>query len=314
MDRIKNYDCCRTGDWKFLVCSMKSWNSNPPQSMNATYTVPKYSYCHEVTIEPNAKLAKCSCKQRRSHGRPCVHVMKVLKNRIHGSMFHPRYLKIINSPLYDNSPHIRSLYQEMTEAHRQDPDLVPLSEVWENLIGTSRTIDDYEDLVSGNRKQHMVCLRKWNVEGKPFDRYSVNDFPWNQSVSKDDESIDRDIGMYIDFDAEETYQDKEKEGNSTTTEELVIGNEFPDPRVWYNQMSSELHEIAKLCETKPSSRKDMLTGLMNMKNKLKSDVHTELLSAGIIEDEGDAKMVSSNMQMELSPMRKRLKSGYETNH
>ena len=58
----------------------------------------------------------------------------------------------------------------------------------------------------------------------------------------------------------------------------------------------------------------MLRGLTEMKNKLKSEVHSELLSAGIIQDEGDAKMVSSNMEMELSPMRKRLKAGYETNH
>ena len=54
MDRITNYYCCSVGNMTFLVCYNTTFNLTPPSTVDH-YTIPKYSYCHKVTIDPNQK-------------------------------------------------------------------------------------------------------------------------------------------------------------------------------------------------------------------------------------------------------------------
>ena len=176
MDRIITYTCCSVTNTEFLVCHKESFNLIAPRS-ESSYTIPKYSYCHKVTINCEEKTAKCSCKERLSHGRPCVHVFKVLNNRIHGSMFHPRYFKIINSQLYETSPEIKSLYHQMVTSYWQDPNAVPLECVWKDLSFCSANPDGLFEGTTLVDKNRMIHLRKWNEEGKPFDRHSVTNIP-----------------------------------------------------------------------------------------------------------------------------------------
>ena len=55
----------------------------------------------------------------------------------------------------------------------------------------------------------------------------------------------------------------------------------------------------------------VLQCIHTLKHELHSKIHTELMDSGVVRDESEAGMVSANMTSELSPLRKRWKSGYE---
>ena len=309
MDRITNYYCCSVGNMTFLVCYNTTFNLTPPSTVDH-YTIPKYSYCHKVTIDTNKKKGYCSCNERKSHGRPCIHMMKVLNNHLHGSMFHPRYFKITNSPLFHVSLEVRSLYDQMVQNYRKDANSVPLDYVWDDL---KFCCDNEDGLCEGTTLDHkvrMIFLRRWNEAKKPFDRYCMRDTSLN--VLNEHLDPDADIGLYVDFNLPLNQEHSEDfvPGDDPDGIENEGSGTF-DHRYWYNQVLAEIHDLSKLCETRPASMEHVLLSIRTLKHELHSKIHTELMNSGVVTDESNAGMVSANMTSELSPLRKRWKSGYE---
>ena len=310
MDRIDKYFCCHTKDLNFLVCHVDSFKLDTPNSPD-TFTIPRYSYCHKVTIDKYKKTALCSCNERLSHGRPCVHILKVLNNKIHGSMFHPRYLKIINHKLYDTSPEIQDIYHKMVKDYRSHPNSVPLGNVWNDLKMCDRNVDGLSEGTTLQEKERMLHLRKWNEDKISFDRHSLQDLPF--SADESELEPDPDIGMYVDFEMSiNDCDDDDTESVIKPNQQSTENGETIDHRTWYNQMLAEVHDISKLCESRPTSKGDILQKLRDIKNNLTTTVHNELVQAGIMDDESEAQIVSSNMPMELSPARKRYRASYES--
>lgn len=312
MDRICSYNCCSVSSTEFLVCHKKSFNLDHPSS-EESYTIPEYSYCHKLSVNKLDKTICCSCDARLSNGRPCVHVLKVLNNNIHGSMFHPRYLKIINHQLYDTSPQVQEIYHKMVTDYKKDCKLVPLVNVWDDLKLCDINPNGLSEGTTLEEKNRMIILRQWNEEKKPFDRHSFTTLPFSSLDTLQEPNPD--IGMYVDFDLC-VNEDLLVENNGAG---LPLGTEQASPdvavrytRSWYNSMMAEVQDISKLCESRPASMTDVLQKLRDIKHELAKLVHLELVEAGIVNDESEAKIVSSNMAMELFPHRKRYKASYES--
>ena len=311
MDRICNYYCCSTSDTEYLVCHKNSFNLVPPSTLES-YTIPAYSYCHRISVNKEQKKISCSCDMRISNGRPCVHILKVLNNRIHGSMFHPRYLKIINHQLYDTSVDVQDLYHQIVLEYKKDPKAVSLGAVWDDLSLCNTNLNGLSEGTALDEKIRMINLRQWNEEGKPFDKHSITTLPF--AAVNTFEEPNPDIGMYVDFEmsVNENLVEENNASRHVVGVDASQNVEIPEHRSWFNKMSAELTDISKLCESRPASMIVVLQQLRDIKNTLTKLVHLELVEAGIVNDESEATIVSSNLPMELNPQKKRYKASYES--
>ena len=109
-------------------------------------------------------------------------------------------------------------------------------------------------------KNRMIHLRKWNVEGKPFDRHSVTNIPFDMPEQVQEE--DKNIGLYVDFTSSDIHNEDMLADDGGVLDTANIVELAPqDHRVWYNKMLNELQELSKLCETRPASMSKVLSSV-----------------------------------------------------
>ena len=184
--------------------------------------------------------------------------------------------------------------------------------MWDDLSLCNINLNGLSEGTTLDEKIRMIHLRQWNEDKKPFDRHSMTTLPF--AAVNTFQEPNPDIGMYVDFEMS-VNEDLVEENNASGPIVGVDASqnvEIPEHRSWFNKMSSELTDISKLCESRPASMIVVLQQIRDIKNALTKTVHLELVEAGIVNDESEATIVSSNIPMELNPQKKRYKASYES--
>ncbi len=315
----KEYKVCRVDNHRFLVCHKTSFDFEVDNRQEKRRLIPRYSVCHEITLDELRKGACCSCDERGKTGFPCVHISAVVKGKLHPQMFHVRYFKTYNSHLAKEHSRLYDVFEQMRSQFRTDPKFVS----FEGCFDFDKHYDENDKLYPGTTlldKSRMIGLRRWNVERKSFDVTELRCVPAEFLDEADDKAEDEDIANSNGLDdiAMEGYLDilsrkdgvcpNPSMGLNISQEEI----ENMDHRAWYNRMNASITEISKLCETKKSSRVGVLKEINNILFRIRKEVHDDLKAVGYLEDTSVSKLVSSSFNMNTSPSSRRYLMAHES--
>jgi len=262
------------------------------------HVIPAYTNVHIVKVTGDHKQCHCSCNRRFHNGRPCVHTIATLE-AVHPQYFHPRYYKFYNSHLYDAHADVKEQLDTMVHKFRMEPKNIDIEGTFE--------VTEFKGIEYRNgANPEILAVAKVLVQMQndhvPFNKncFDKSLFVPYESNNDDEDSLNG-IGDFGVFNEEESR---------THVGAMELHGSFDsrliDERVFYTKMESKVRSIAKLCETVPMERQNVLDQMTALEGLL---TRMSISKKGLAVPIGS--LVSSNPPIETSPLKKRIKGSHE---
>ncbi len=297
-DRRTNYYCAEFEKHKWYVMSKfyLTEDCSPTEYVNV----------HCVQINDNDRMCLCSCRYKRRTGRPCVHVIAVM-DCFHHEMVHPRFYKVYNSNFTMKTKDLKESLLEARLKCESDPDVISIETSINEVLHQSVAMRN------GCTDEHLLVMEKiWKRNEKGIITTK------NDVMEMMESHFDKNDSFFESFqhDSEHTGSVAHSE-NATTAkthrfENVVTRKAVAVDRMNYSECQSMFNECAKLCEGDTDCWMTLRSALTEANNQLKrTRIHKD---PKLRKNDGNntSRMVSSNLECEQCPKRKRYKASYET--